>query len=162
MRTDSPAPRVANLAMAGFCRFFLLEIDEAFADFEAARALAIRLGNRHAEMFTLEGQGSLLIFCDRYTEGLPFVERGIALAEAIGAKRYQGTLHTERADALHALGRADEARVEVERALALFRETGMRFWGPLALGLRARLADRRARTRGAIARKRRRSSRKGA
>ena len=143
-----PRAAIANLGMAGFCRFFLLEIDEAIADLEAARALAVRLGNRYAEMFTLEGQGSLLMFCNRYAEALPFVERGIELAEAIGAKRYQATLHTERADALHALGRADEARVEVERALALFRETGMRFWGPMALGLRARLqTDERERER---------------
>ena len=57
-------------------------------------------------------------------------------------------LLAERAEVLLALGRTDEARAEVERALALFRETGMRFWGPMALALRARMqADARERER---------------
>jgi class 3 adenylate cyclase/tetratricopeptide (TPR) repeat protein len=136
-----PRPSVANLAMVGFCRFFALEFDEGFADLEAARALAVKLGNRYAEMFTLEGQGSLLTLCDRYAEARPFVERGLALSSAIGAKRYEATLLTELAEVDFATGRTAEAREHVDRAIALFREMGMGFWGPTALGVRARMQD---------------------
>ena len=136
-----PRPATANLAMAGFCRFFKLEFDESFADLEAARALAVKLGNRYAEMFTLEGQGSLLTLCDRCTEARPFIERGVELAGAIGAKRYEATLITELAEVDFAAGRTIEAREHIDRALALFREIGMAFWGPTALGLRARMHE---------------------
>ena len=136
-----PRPSVANLAMAGFCRFFALEFDESFADIDAARALGVKLGNRYAEMFTLEGEGSLLTFCDRYDEARPFLERGLGMASAIGAKRYEATLLTELAEVDFASGRLGEAREHVDRALALFREIGMGFWGPTALGLRARMLD---------------------
>jgi class 3 adenylate cyclase/tetratricopeptide (TPR) repeat protein len=136
-----PRPASANLAMAGFCRFFALEFDEGIADIEAARALAVKLGNRYAEMFTLEGQGSLLTFCHRYAEARPFIERGLELASAIGAKRYEATLLTELAEVDFAGGDAVAAREHVDRALAVFRELGMGFWGPTALGLRARLQD---------------------
>ena len=136
-----PRPSVANLAMVGFCRFFALEFDESFADIEAARALAVKLGNRFAETFTMEGQGSLLIFRDRYEEARPFVERGLALASAISAKRYEATLLTELAEVDFATGRTAEARAHVDHAIALFREIGMAFWGPTALGLRARMHD---------------------
>jgi class 3 adenylate cyclase/tetratricopeptide (TPR) repeat protein len=136
-----PRPAAANLAMAGFCRFFKLEFDESFADIEAARALGVKLGNRYAEVFTLEGQGSLLTLCDRYAEARPFIERGLELASAIGAKRYEATLLTELAEVDLLTGRRIEAGEHVDRALALFREIGMGFWGPTALGLRARLRD---------------------
>jgi tetratricopeptide (TPR) repeat protein len=83
----------------------------------------------------------LLAFCDRFADAAPLLERGLALAEAIGARRYQSTILFALADAALGLGRWDEAHERVERALALARETGMRFCGPLILGLNARLHD---------------------
>ena len=132
---------VPNLGMVGYCRFFLLEIDEGIAELEAAHALAVEIGNRYAEMFTLEGQGSLLAFCNRYADALPLIERGLALAEAIGARRYRRRCSPSvPRPCSRWVARTRRART-VERALALFRETGMRFWGPMALALRARLQD---------------------
>ena len=132
---------IPNLAMAGYCRFFLLEFDEGIADLETAHGLAVGISNRYDEMFTMEGQGSLLAFCSRYAEALPLIERGLVLANAIGSKRYEATLLAELAETLLALGRVDEAFEHNERSLALLRETSMRFWGPIALALRARLHD---------------------
>jgi hypothetical protein len=131
-RTASPRRR-----QSGDGRFLPLlraGVRRSFADLEAARALAVKLGNRFAEMFTLEGQGSLLSFRDRYAEARPFVERGLALASAISAKRYEATLLTELAEVDFATGRDAEARGHVDHAIALFREIGMAFWGPTALG----------------------------
>jgi hypothetical protein len=53
----------------------------------------------------------------------------------------QQTILLAGAEAALAGGRADEARERIERGLAVSRETGMRFCGPLLLGIKARLYD---------------------
>ena len=132
---------IPNRTMIGHCRIYLTEFDAGIADIEAARSVAVQVGDRHGEMFTLESQGLLLVFCNRFADAGPLVERGLALAEAIGARRYQTTILLAMAEAAFAHGRSDEAHERIERALALSRETGMRFCGPLLLGLKARLQD---------------------
>ncbi len=132
---------IPNRVMVGYCRTFLMEFDAGIADMEAARALAVEVGDRHGEMFTLEGEGSLLVFCDRYADALPVLERAQVLAAAIGARRYESTLLAGLAEGALGLGRTAEARDLIDRALALSRETGMRFYGPLILGIKARLHD---------------------
>ncbi len=132
---------IPNLGMVGYCRIFLLELDEGIGELEAAHALAVDIGHRYGEMFSLEGQGSLLAFCNRHAEARPLIERALALAEAIGARRYQGALLTELAEVELAQGHADAARAWIGHALSLFQESGMRFWGPMALALSARLHD---------------------
>ena len=132
---------IPNRVMVGHCRIYMSEFDAGIADMEAGRALAMQVGDRHAEMFTLESQGMLLAFCDRFADAGPLLERGLALAEAIGARRYQSTILLAMAEAALGLGRTGEAHERVERALALARETGMRFCGPLVLGLKARISD---------------------
>jgi len=132
---------IPNLVMVGHCRLYVNEFDAGIADIKAARALAVQVGDRHGEMFTLEAEGLLLAFCDRHSDAGHVLERGLALAETIGARRYQSTLRLAMAEAALVAGRLDEARAHVERALALSRETGMRFCGPLLLGIKARLHD---------------------
>ena len=127
--------------MIGHCRIYLTEFDAGIADMEASRRLAVQVGDRHGEMFTLESQGMLLVFCNRFADAGALLERGLALAEAIGARRYQTTILLAMAEAAFAHGRADEADERIERALAISRQTGMRFCGPLLLGLKARLLD---------------------
>jgi hypothetical protein len=138
---------IANIGMVGYCRTFLLEFDEGMADFETANRLAVEIGYRYGEMFMLESQGSILVFCNRHAE--PSVHRrGLALCRRDRRSPYMAMLLAERAEVLLALGQAGEARADVERGLALFRETGMRFWGPMALAMRARMqADVRERER---------------
>ena len=132
---------IPNLGMVGYCRYFLLEMDEGIGELEAAHALAVDIGHRYGEMFSLEGQGSLLAFCNRHAEARPLIERALELAEAIGARRYQGALLTELAEVELAQGHADAARASIGHALSLFQESGMRFWGPMALAVSARLHD---------------------
>jgi tetratricopeptide (TPR) repeat protein len=132
---------VPNRMMIGHCRMYQMEFDAGIADMEAARSVAVRLGDRHGEMFALESQGMLLVFCNRFADAGPPLERGLALAEAIGARRYQTTILLALAEAAYAFGRAEEAHERIERALAISRQTGMRFCGPLLLGLKARMLD---------------------
>jgi class 3 adenylate cyclase/tetratricopeptide (TPR) repeat protein len=132
---------IPNRVLIGFCRCFLMEFDGGIADIDAARSLAVRIGDRHVEVMSLESQGILLSFCDRHADAEPFLARGLALAETIGARRFQSIVLAGLAACALAAGRVSEAGERIERALALARETGMGFCGPMLLGLRARLLD---------------------
>jgi hypothetical protein len=83
-------------------------------------------------MMSLESQGLLLTFCDRHANGEPLLARGLALAETIGARRFQSIVLGGLAACALAAGRWHDARERIERALGLARETGMGFCGPLA------------------------------
>ena len=70
------------------------------------------------------------------------LERGLALAEAIGIEAISRR-RCSRSSPRPRWGSVASTRRSstTKRALVLFRETGMRFWGPIALALRARLQD---------------------
>jgi tetratricopeptide (TPR) repeat protein len=127
--------------MVGFCRIYVAEFDGGIADIERARELAIKLGDRHGEMFALEARGELLAFCDRYSDAEPILEQALALAVSIGARRYQAILLLAMAECSLASGRVADAREQIDRALVASRETDMRFCGPMVLGIKARLHD---------------------
>jgi class 3 adenylate cyclase/tetratricopeptide (TPR) repeat protein len=130
---------IPNRVMMGNCRAYLAEFDAGVADMRAARAIAAKVGDRHGEMLSLESEGLLLVLCDRVHEAVPVLECGLALAEAIGARRYQATLLSALAEAEKALGRPEHALAHVEQALALSRATDMRFCGPMILAVKAAL-----------------------
>ncbi len=130
---------IPNRIMIGHCRCYLAEFDAGIADMKAGRALAVKLGDRHGEMFSLESEGLLLVLCNRYHEAVPVLERGLVLAEAIGARRYQATMLCALAEADAAQGRPDAAIEHIERALTLSRETDMRFCGPMILAVKSAL-----------------------
>ena len=132
---------IPNRVLTGFCRGFLMEFDAGAADIEAAHALALKVGDRHVEMLALESQGMLLTFCDRHAEAEPLLRRAAALAETLGARRFQSIIGAGLAACALAAGRRAEARERIERALDLSRDSGMAFCGPLILGLRTRLQD---------------------
>ncbi len=132
---------IPNRVMVGHCRIYTMEFDAGLADMQAALALALEVGDRHGQMFAVQSQGLLLAYCDRHASAGPLFERGLALAEAIGARRYQPLLLMAMAGTALGLGRRDEALEQVDRALTLARESGMRFCGPLLLGIKARLQD---------------------
>jgi class 3 adenylate cyclase/tetratricopeptide (TPR) repeat protein len=132
---------IPNRGMVGHCRIYTLEFDRAIAEIDGARKLAIEVGDRHSEMFALETLGLLMILCDRDEDAIAPLEQGLALSQAIGARRYEATLLFGLGKVAHALGQTSEARDYIERSLAISRETGMRFSGPLALGAKILMLD---------------------
>jgi len=129
--------KIPNLAMAGHCRIYLTEFDAGIASMEAANELARQVGDRHGEMFSLESKGLLLAFAARYEESERVLERALALANGLGARRYHAILLTVLGEVSLALGRTAEAHDRNEQALLFARETGMRFFGPYILALKA-------------------------
>jgi tetratricopeptide (TPR) repeat protein len=133
---------IPNRTMVGHCRLYLMEFDAGIADMEAARTLAVGIGDhKHGEMFALESQGLLLASCERHADAEPVLERSLVLAETIGARRFQALVLAGLAACSLAAGRLTEGRDRIERSLALSREIGMGFCGPMALGVKARLLD---------------------
>jgi class 3 adenylate cyclase/predicted ATPase len=139
---------IANRVMVGHCRLYLNEFDAALADMLASRDAAVRIGDRYGEMIALQSSGLLLTACARYAEAEPYQLQGRALAETLGTKRYLAVLLAHQAESLQARGRLDEAHACLIDALALAREFGMGFCGPMILGLFQRMAtDSRSRER---------------
>ena len=139
---------IPNLVMVGFCRFFLLEFDEGIADIEAARALAVRIGDRYGEMFTLESPGLA-------AGVLRSLCRGRAAARARARARRGDRRAAVPGDAARGAGRdarsrwdaSNEARERIERALALFARDRHALLGPDGARPQGAVAGRRARAR---------------
>ena len=132
---------IPNLAMLGHTRIYLNEFDAGLADIRAAHALALKVGDRHGEMFGLETLGVMQTFRGHYAEAEPASEQALALAETLGARRYQALLLCVIAESRLHHGDLAGAMERNRRALTLARETGMRFCGPLILGLAARMLE---------------------
>jgi class 3 adenylate cyclase/tetratricopeptide (TPR) repeat protein len=132
---------IANRIMVGHSRTYLTEFDEALADMLASRDVAVEIGDRYSEMVAMQSCGLVLTTCARHAEAEPYQLRGRELAESLGTKRYLAVLLAHHAECLLARGRADEARDCLASSLALAREFGMGFCGPMILGLLQRMTD---------------------
>src|SRR4029453_6125674 len=85
--------------------------------------------------------GVMQTFRGHYEDAEPVSEQALALAEALGGRRYQALLLCLIAEARFQRGDVVGARERNRRALALARDTGMRFCGPLILGLDAKMQE---------------------
>jgi class 3 adenylate cyclase/tetratricopeptide (TPR) repeat protein len=59
---------VPNRVMMGHCRIYTCAFDQALEDMRAAKDVAVRIGNRHAEMFALHSIGLCLTAAGRYSD----------------------------------------------------------------------------------------------
>jgi len=132
---------IANRIMVGHSRTYLTEFDEALTDMLGSRDVAVEIGDRYSEMVAMQSCGLVLTTCARYDEAEPYQLRGRELAETLGTKRYLAVLLGHRAECLLARGRSAEARDCLTASLALAREFGMGFCGPMILGLLQRITD---------------------
>jgi ATP/maltotriose-dependent transcriptional regulator MalT len=126
--------------MFGNCRMFLGEFDAAVADVRGAGDMAIRLGDRHAEMMALESEGLILHTWGHFAEAAAVNERARDLAEQLGARRYASIIILQLAEQMLQQGRHADALRELQVALTYARETGIAFAGPMILGMLARVA----------------------
>ena len=97
----------------------------ALERWETALALHEELANVAGRARVLEKVAALHLFQNNGDDALAAAERSLALAEGPGGDPASAALARQaRAGALRLLGRHDEARGELERALALRREIG--------------------------------------
>jgi len=121
----------ANQIMIGDCLVFLLDVKGALDQVAAARATAVRIGDRFCEMFALQGESFILLAVGRIREIEASTEAGLELATKLGARRYEPFLMASLAQLRILQGRPDDARGLLDAALSIAEQTGLGFCGPL-------------------------------
>jgi ATP/maltotriose-dependent transcriptional regulator MalT len=125
--------------MIADCMAFDLEFDEALAEIAAARALAISMGDRFCEMFSLQSESFLLLYAGRLAEAEGPTEAALELAVKLGTRRYEAFLLAVRAQLRLSQGDAGAALAMLKSAMSLAEATGIGFCGPLICGAFATL-----------------------
>ena len=126
---------VANLPMAAFTRLFSGDVRAALVDAGDAITAAAKVAHFRGEMIARHAA----YLCRHETMDLDSawhdVARALALARQLGARRFEAEALAFRGE-LHRLARRPSQSLDdLGQALAIFRETGMAFMGPMALGL---------------------------
>lgn len=131
----------ANRNMKTISRIFAGPVAGLEPEAEAAIAAARRIGHARAEIIACHAAMCIRLFNGKPADALPYFDRAQALSERIGARRFIAENLAFLGEALRQLGRTAEARTKLEEALALSRETGMHYVGPLTLGYLARASS---------------------
>ncbi|MCH8111844.1 MAG: tetratricopeptide repeat protein, partial [Proteobacteria bacterium] len=131
---------VANLYMRGYTRYYNLDIAGGWEDCRAAADMAQRIGQHRAEIVARMG-GCMLLDAGDPKAGKEELDAGLAVARRIGARRFEAWFLASLAKAAFMEGRRDEAVTLVTEAIAISRETGLTFVGPMCLGILALVTD---------------------
>ena len=83
---------VPNRVMMGHCRIYTCEFDLGLDDMRMARETAVRIGNRHAEMFATQSMGFCLIAAGRYDEADDVQSKALEQARTLKARRYEAMI----------------------------------------------------------------------
>jgi DNA-binding SARP family transcriptional activator/tetratricopeptide (TPR) repeat protein len=132
---------LSNLPMLCVTHAFCCEFEAATRTYQEALELARRIGDRRGELLVHLVTSTTLLLLGRNEESRHYAQLTVECAERVGAKRFQ-------AEATGVIGRtylasADRASAlrYVTEGLAIARETGMTYCGPVLLGLLARATD---------------------
>jgi class 3 adenylate cyclase len=133
---------VGNQYMVAWGRFYLNEVAGALEDALAAIESAQRVGHQRAEMVARLTAGRVLVESGDAAAAHPHVERGLELAESLGASRFKPFLLIYVARIRFARGApADESVKLMREALDLARQTGAGFLAPWVLSTLALVSD---------------------
>ncbi|MGA2794738.1 MAG: tetratricopeptide repeat protein, partial [Roseiarcus sp.] len=133
---------VPNRVMMGHCRIYTCAFDLALDDMHTALETAMRIGNRHAEMFATQSMGLCLTAAGRYAEAEGYQTKALEQARDLNARRYEAVILAQCAEVALFKGRRAEAVALVRKGREISDETGPGFAGPIIHGLLA-LAEER-------------------
>ncbi len=131
---------VANLYMRGYTRYYNLDIAGGWKDCRTAADMAQRIGQHRAEIVARMG-GCMLLDAGDPGAAQEELNTGLALARRIGARRFEAWFLASLAKAVFMEGRRDEAVTLATEAIAISRETGFTFVGPMCLGILALVTE---------------------
>lgn len=134
------AVEIPNRCMLGHCLRYAAQLGDATLEVRRAWLDAQRVGLVPAQVFALMTLATVLVDAGQFDEAEPACLDGIALARRSGARRFESSLRLSLADLRLRQGRRDDARHQIDAALALSRETGMGFAGAATFGMMARAA----------------------
>jgi tetratricopeptide (TPR) repeat protein len=133
---------VANLSMRGMTRYYQNDLGTALRDCMDAATAAMWVGHQRAEIVARNGcTGWILTEMGRLAEARSELEIALEKARALGARRFEPNSLTWLAKIAALEGRRDQAEALARRSLAICRETGFAFVGPMALGALALVTD---------------------
>jgi tetratricopeptide (TPR) repeat protein len=134
---------VPNRVMMGHCRIYTCEFDLGLDDMRIAREAAIRIGNRHAEMFATQSMGLCLTAAGRYAAADDIQVKALEQARTLKARRYEAVILGHSAEVALSKGLRAEALALARKGREISEETGPGFAGPILYGLLALVEDKR-------------------
>jgi class 3 adenylate cyclase/tetratricopeptide (TPR) repeat protein len=142
---------VPNRVMMGHCRIYTCKFDLGLDDMRLAREAAIRIGNRHAEMFATQSMGLCLTAAGRYADADDFQAEALEQARTLKARRYEAVILGHSAEVALAKGLRTEALALARTGRDISEATSPAFAGPILYGLLALLEDKRGDQEAALA-----------
>jgi class 3 adenylate cyclase/tetratricopeptide (TPR) repeat protein len=134
---------VPNRVMMGHCRIYTCEFDLGLDDMRMALEAAVRIGNRHAEMFATHSIGMCLTAAGRYDEAENVQSKALEQVRTLKARRYEAVILGDSAEGALSKGRRAEALALARKGQEIAEETGPGFVGPILYGLLALVEDER-------------------
>jgi tetratricopeptide (TPR) repeat protein len=134
---------VPNRVMMGHCQIYTCEFDLGLEDMRVALEAAVRIGNRHAEMFATNSIGMCLTAAGRYVEAHNVQAKALAQSRAIKARRYEAVILGHSAEVALSRGLRAETLTLAREGREISEETGPGFVGPILYGLLALVEDKR-------------------
>ena len=128
---------VANRPMMALARWFVGDTRAALDEALGSIAAAARVGHLRAQMIAHHAAYFCCHSLTDWPEAWGHAERSLVLARQLGARRFEAEALAFQAELHRVAGRRPEALADVGRALAISRETGMAFLGPVILGVLA-------------------------
>jgi class 3 adenylate cyclase/tetratricopeptide (TPR) repeat protein len=126
---------VPNRVMMGHCRIYTCDFDASLQDMGRALETAVRIGNRHAEMFATQSTGLCLTAAGRYAEAENFQTKALDQARVLKARRYEAVILAQCAEVALFRGLRTEASTLARAGREIAEETGPGFAGPIIYGL---------------------------
>ena len=133
---------ISNRVMMGHCKIYTCNFDLGLGDMRLGLETAVRIGNRHAEMFATHSLGFCLTAAGRYAEAADLQPKALEQARALKARRYEAVILAHCAEVALVDGRKAEALALAREGREISDEAGPGFTGPIFYGLLALLEDR--------------------
>jgi class 3 adenylate cyclase/tetratricopeptide (TPR) repeat protein len=132
---------VANLPMRAITAWLVGKVRAGLDDALASVAAAEKVGHRRALAIAHHSAYNCLHDLAEWDRAMEHVGPALQCALELGARRFEGEALLFRAELHRAAGRRREALDDIEKALAISRETGMAYLGASCLGILAHTTD---------------------
>jgi class 3 adenylate cyclase/tetratricopeptide (TPR) repeat protein len=142
---------VVNVSMQAHILTYLNRLGEGLRYGNDAVDLAVRVGDRRAEMLARRTVGSMFLEYGELDRAQTYHEEALELARQLGARRFEAPCLTGIGKILALRGERSAAHEVLAQAGTISRQTGIKFTGAIVFGATAVSADTTEARRGALA-----------
>jgi hypothetical protein len=137
--------------MAAITQFYACDLAGAMAAALDALAAAERVGHQRAAIIACHGVHFCTISRGDHALAIEYAERALGLARALGARRFEAESVAFLGDARWQAGERAAGLAMVREGIAISRESGIAYMGPMLLGILARITEDAEERRSALA-----------